>query len=141
MTREEATMQALQGHIEALNLTIEKQDKDIKALEQEPCEDAVSRQAILKEIPVLWNSNGDKDYCMETLRDFVAELPPVTPSRECGKQKKGKWICVHHLENKITYDSWKCSECQHDFDSEEESTVDFDKYKYCPNCGAKMERE
>ena len=50
-----------------------------KNLSAEPCEDAISRQAVLSEIPVLWNSNGDKDYCMESLRDFVAELSPVTP--------------------------------------------------------------
>lgn len=77
----------------------------IRTLEQETCEDAVSREAILKEIPRLWNSSGDKDYCMETLRDFVVELLPVTPKgvtvtdfadkcRECGKQKNGKWIPV-----------------------------------------------
>ena len=36
MTREEATIQALQGHIDALNETIENQDKVIKALEQKP---------------------------------------------------------------------------------------------------------
>ena len=41
MTREEATIQALQGHIEALNKTIEKQDKAIKALEQEPILDKI----------------------------------------------------------------------------------------------------
>lgn len=45
------------------------------------CEDCVSRQAVFEEIPVLWNGKGDKDYCMETLRDFVSELPPVTPTK------------------------------------------------------------
>lgn len=79
MTREEA-LNILHNasvyhpdYLDALNMAI-------KALEQKPCEDAVSRQAVLKEIPALWNSNGDKDYCMETLRDFVSELPPVTPT-------------------------------------------------------------
>lgn len=41
MTREEATIQALQGHIEALNETIEKQDKANKALEQESIIDKI----------------------------------------------------------------------------------------------------
>ena len=63
---------------------------------------------------------------------------PNCPLVEIEERKVGKWICVHHLENKITYDSWKCSECQHDFNSEEESMVDFDEYKFCPNCGADM---
>lgn len=47
-------------------------------IEQEPCEDSISRQSVIKEILRLWNSGGDKDYCMETLRDFVSEHPPVT---------------------------------------------------------------
>jgi len=62
-------------------------------------EDAVSRKEIQQKINRLWNSNGDKDYCMETLRDFVTELPPVVPKgvtvtdfvdkcRECGKLRK-----------------------------------------------------
>lgn len=78
----------------------------------------------------------------EQLYDLFVEMitrenaPSVTPTR-----KRGKWICVHHIENKITYDSWKCSECQHDFNSEEESMVYFNEYKYCPNCGAEMEVE
>ena len=66
---------------------------------QESCEDAVSRKEIQQKINRLWNSNGDKDYCMETLRDFVAELSPVMPKgvtvtdfvdkcRECGKLRK-----------------------------------------------------
>jgi hypothetical protein len=53
-------------------------DMAIKALEQEPCEDSISRQLVIKEILRLWNSGGDKDYCMETLRDYAQELPPVT---------------------------------------------------------------
>lgn len=102
-------------------------------LEGEPCEDAVSREAVLMEI--------DKYMCgvpydEKGIDVVLKELPHVTPAR-----KKGKWICVHHIENKITYDSWKCSECQHDFNSEEESMVYFNEYKYCPNCGAEMERE
>lgn len=36
MTREEATIQSLMGHIEALENTIKRQSETIKALEQEP---------------------------------------------------------------------------------------------------------
>ena len=37
-------------------------DRELKQLKkQKSCEDAISRQAVLKEIPKLWNSNGDKD--------------------------------------------------------------------------------
>ena len=90
MKREEA-VKILQGAIKKPNTKDgylgQAIDMAIKALEQEPCEDAIYRQAVLKEIPALWNSNGDKDYCMESLRDFVSELSPVTPTRK-------EWIPV-----------------------------------------------
>ena len=120
----------------------------INALEQEPCEDAVGRKAVFGLVKQMYlevaNSTVDShtisdcisltaSKCREYIDEHIRELPPVTPTR-----KKGKWICVHHIENKITYDSWKCSECQHDFNTEEESMVDFDEYKYCPNCGTEM---
>jgi DNA-directed RNA polymerase subunit RPC12/RpoP len=95
----------------------------IKAIVQEPCEDAIRRQAVLNEIPVLWNSNGDKDYCMESLRDFVTELPPVT-------QKSGHWI-VHEKPHGIRY--LECPYCNIWYLNEH-----LIRNSYCPNCGAKM---
>ena len=61
MTREEAinilsrprTMKNTPNNI------LEAHNMAIKALEQELCTDAISRQVVLNEIPVLWNSNGD----------------------------------------------------------------------------------
>lgn len=84
MTSEEAIL-CLKG-IKNLGHDIFTEQKDfqecldmaIKALNQEPCGDSISRQSVIQEILRLWNSGGDKDYCMETLRDFVSELPPVT---------------------------------------------------------------
>lgn len=83
MTNEEAIL-CLKG-IKNLGHDIFSEQKDfqecldmaIKALEQESCGDSINRQSVIKEILRLWNSGGDKDYCMETLRDFVSELPPV----------------------------------------------------------------
>ena len=72
------------------------------------------------------------------IEHFIIADDEVINKKLTEERKVGKWICVHHIENKITYDSWKCSECQHDFNSEEESMVDFDEYKFCPNCGAEM---
>ena len=132
----------------------------LELLKQEPCDDCVSRQAVLDKA---WDVSYEGTYVQVVDVGDIEELPPVTPikciatvkfSKEdmqemvnekmkdiVAERKKGKWICVHHIENKITYDSWKCSECQHDFDSDEESVVDFDEYKFCPNCGAEMESE
>lgn len=113
----------------------------IKVLKQEPCDDSISREKVLKEILRLWNSTGDKDYCMETLRDFVSELPPVTPTH-----KKGKWIMPDKYYDKNIWR--KCSVCNTHFEK-------YNKYisfsgavtyteqiaNYCKVCGAEMECE
>lgn len=68
MTREEATIQALQGHIEALNETIEKQDKAIKALEQESIIDKI--RAEIAEYGSIWveyKITGRRDMDIEQL--------------------------------------------------------------------------
>lgn len=49
--------------------------------EQEPCEDAISRQAVLNII--------DSDWKYEGMEEYINELPPVTP-----QPKTGHWIPV-----------------------------------------------
>ena len=73
--------------------------------------------------------------------DDIENIPSVIPKgvtvtdfadkcRECGKQKKGKWIAK-------SFHEVCCDNCKFDFDI---MTNEFmDKMKYCPNCGAKME--
>ena len=138
MIREEIIIiQAQHGYIEALNKMIEKQDKTIKALKQEPCEDAISRQAVLSKIKEVcfseeWvqfrvdkGSNGQRDF----LINYIEQLSPVTP-----QTRKGHWVNGEY-----------CSECGCDVPTfivdwrwQEEKDMDA---KYCPNCGSKMEQE
>jgi hypothetical protein len=87
----------------------------IKALEQEPCEDCISRQAAI-------------DACDQSINlfeavDRIKELTPVTP-----QPKMGHWL--YSGENGA--DRWTCDNC---FDFVEKPT------KICPNCGVKMESE
>ena len=101
-------------------------DMAIKALEQEPCEDAISRQGVLDEI----NRIGIKAF--ETYNDysqffdFVDTLPPVTP-----QPKIGHWI-------RVDKDKCKCDQCE---------VVSFiamypdGDINHCPNCGADMRGE
>ena len=105
---------------------IEAYGMAIEALSAEPCEDAISRQAVLEAI--MTNCIWENEYNLTSsrIKKAVESLPPVTP-----KPKTGHWI----KDNPWT--KAYCSECGescfglHGFDC---VTTD-----YCPNCGAKME--
>lgn len=93
----------------------------IKALEQEPCEDAISRQSVLDCLTVTKLKKFDFILCA---REEIKKLPPVTPIRP-----KGHWI-------RVAKDKLRCSECD---------LIHFiaqypqGKIAWCPNCGAKMQ--
>ena len=53
-------------------------DMAIKALEQQPCEDAISRKQALKETKALIRGDYNPEYIIETLK----MLPSVTPKAE-----------------------------------------------------------
>ena len=93
-------------------------------LEQEPCEDCVSRQAVMQTL---------YDYgCESKIQDAIAELPSVQP-----KQKTGYWISWYE----IIEEEWgtehnpncKCSECNTEVDPHISKFINC-----CPVCGAKM---
>lgn len=100
----------------------------------EPCEDAISRQAVEEMIKTempergMWEIDGDKEKeiiceaCVD-LTQKLSKLQPVTP-----QQKTGHWIIVDDCENFIA----KCSACGCIEDSRR-----VHKYPYC-HCGAKM---
>ena len=94
--------------------------KDYKRLlEQQPCEDAISRQAAIDKIKEIyeWHDNVSKERIIEHFK----RLPSVTP-----QQKYGKWIdgkcnkCGTHAPFWSMATTYYCSE-------------------YCPKCGAKMQ--
>ena len=63
-----------------------------KALEQEPCDDAISRQAVLDYIEgseaELGHSSENELVCQD-----IKELPPVTPQPICEEREKGECPC------------------------------------------------
>lgn len=96
-----------------------------KWLEQEPCDDCISRQAVI-EITV-------ETGAWET-QSRVMDLPSVTP-----KEKTGKWI---RNENQgvqaVGYLTYHCSECGREICSKYHGKLSLLKeYPYC-HCGAKM---
>lgn len=76
----------------------------IRTLEQEPCEDCVSREELKKWLDMNFSFGGALRK-LELFDRLDKELPSVTPKgvtvtdfadkcRECGKMKNGKWIPV-----------------------------------------------
>ena len=122
MTREEVVnSMSLQDAIQVLKDTNCYGTMDIaktvilKALEQEPCTDAISRQVVLEAIEddnrnghySCFASNNDA----ECFKQIIRELPSVTP-----QEPRGEMLI--------------CPECGLDVHSD---------FKKCPRCGAKMQ--
>ena len=100
-------------------------DKAIKALEQQPCEDCISRQEAISAIQ-------DKYYDHAVgidIVDIIAHLPSVTPTKPTGR-----WIEKEDY-NLDTY--YECSECGESFCLIDGTPTD-NLYNYCPNCGSEM---
>jgi len=69
----------------------------ISALEQEPCEDAISRKAVLEKAVYTETEEGWWGYRVDV--DYIKSLPSVTPSRQV----------IEDIKAEITYfrDGWK----------------------------------
>lgn len=94
------------------------------ALEQESCEDAISRQAVLDE---MYKRKANNDAITA---GFIKNLPSVT-----SQPKMGQWIKKDRWDGEVDYD---CSICGDGW-----TTIDGEPWNngmnYCPNCGAKMQ--
>jgi len=103
--------EAYKSMIEALEMGI----KAIKALEQEPCEDAVSRQYLID----IATEDGAYDYVSA---QEIANAPSVNP-----QPKTGHWIS--HYDEDAKEGWYECNRCH----TERAFNTDF-----CPDCGARM---
>lgn len=113
-------------------------DMAIKALEQEPCEDAISRQAVLASIKNLYPDMpivdifGARRKWLEKYAPYfecenaVEQLPSVNPQ----ETKTGHWI-VHEKPYGIRY--LECPYCNIWYLNEH-----LIRNSYCPNCGARL---
>lgn len=98
-------------------------DMAIEALEQEPCEDAISRQAVLDAVEDdnrngMWSCFASDDDAQK-FKTVIKDLPPVKPQ----EPKTGHWI-----EDENEMEVW-CSACGEEND---------ECSRYCPNCGCRM---
>lgn len=114
----------------------------IKVLEQQSCEDYISRQAVLSYICNDLEFGDEENGCnlerkiaQEEIYNFIKKIPPVTP-----KEKTGKWINLRFappvFNGSLSSLYATCSNC-----NKESWFPDKVKSKYCPNCGARMVSE
>ena len=111
--------------------------KDYKRLlEQQPCEDAISRQAALNSL--IDNTHLD-GYDLAEALDAIEnkeKLPSITSQQKIGRWEHGKEISREYRGQalvSIDYLDWHCSNCH----CVVEQSIK-PKWDYCPNCGAKM---
>ena len=110
------TQEEFSDYIQILN-------KIMDWLEQEPCEDCISRQAVI-DCYKKW-----QPYIATRLWEFEKELsalPSVTP-----KQKTGHWIKV--TNGRGGHECDVCRDYAPSYKNGDEHLTAF-----CPNCGAKM---
>ena len=98
---------------------------------QEPCEDAISRQATLEPYRVLKDTDT---LCVALIRANIMQQPPVNVLKQ--ESKTGHWIDTDEWRETIDgFEQWgyfrKCSRCGYVF-----KFLEIDNY--CPNCGCRM---
>lgn len=106
----------------------------LELLEQEPCEDAVSRAELKKWLDINFSFGGALRK-LELFDRLDRDLPSVTP-----QPKIGNWITHEEKFNALgmaVKGGVKCSECGYTT----HNTLHMElgcPFKFCPNCGAKM---
>lgn len=94
--------------------------ESIKSLEQQPCDDCVSRKAVIDAIYANGVWENEYNLTSSRIKKAVENLSSVQP-----KPKTGYWD--------KTGCSYRCSECM-----VMPVFKDIRTLKYCPNCGADM---
>jgi DNA-directed RNA polymerase subunit RPC12/RpoP len=102
--------------------------KDYKRMkEQEPCEDAVSRQTVLDiDFNRIIHTTAKP---VEMIRQKIKQLPSVNP-----QPKTGHWFIDERPESDR---ETICSNCEQPIFKYHKLDFDY-RPKYCPNCGTKM---
>jgi DNA-directed RNA polymerase subunit RPC12/RpoP len=110
----------------------------IKALEQKPCEDAISRESLMKKCiytPIAPVIKGDEVHYEDVVfaKDII-NAEPVYP-----EQKTGHWILNDNQGiQAVGYLTYHCSECGREISSKYHGKISLlEEYPYC-HCGARM---
>ena len=111
----------------------------IKALQQEPCDDCISRQAAIDVLNINRNPVFHDSVDYEGAMYDICKLPSVTPAEKVGQWKEVYAETDYH-NGWIEFSCENC-EYQHGLESGEYEWHFGDPipWKYCPMCGAKMQ--
>lgn len=109
----------------------------IPSVKPQPCEDAVSRKALISHIENQSREWGE-DYDAQQILGDIEDMPSVKP-----QEPTGHWIMPQQddgMSDPIYYQV-RCSKCGFDLDPQtwHMELHQYDADKYCPNCGAKMD--
>ena len=116
--------------------------KEMPSVQPEPCEDAVSRNAIIQKLNMMDRYVSEKLRLCDTDKIFpknevfivddvyeeiIENLPSVHPERESIK-----WIPHKSIFGGLGKRVYTCNKCGHN--------IGFHVENFCPNCGGKYER-
>ena len=107
-------------------------DMAIEALEQEPCEDCISREEALSHKHIVYDDDGIGYSVVRA--DVIEKLLSVIP-----QPKTGRWINRHYIYQDKTIDMKVCNICNYEFSYDAETGIS--EANFCHNCGARMEEE
>lgn len=96
--------------------------------------DLIDRQEAIKAIKEYrYTDRFFPSYAVSALKEL--------PSADAEPVRHGRWIGISdgYADGYPVYDEWECSECGVVFEDEFEDVEP--RYKYCPNCGAKMDEK
>lgn len=169
MTREEAIKELKilrEDYWDEYGDTMPALDMAIKALEQQPSEDCISRQAVDELSKELVHTTRDKADFLCNFWEGLRKLPPVQPKyntsewcHDCKEYDQNKHCCprlnrvirnaveeakktkVGHWVKTLKEVMgegymWYCDKCERQV--YQDSSRPYPSEKYCPNCGAKM---
>lgn len=115
-------------------------DIAIKALEQEPCEDTISRQIIsdyveshIQEINTGYGDlNKHTNKILRMVVDYIESMPSVTPQPQTVLYSGDGYA-----DGYMVYDMAECPNCGYEY---EDGDKDW-RLPFCPNCGQSLNWE
>jgi DNA-directed RNA polymerase subunit RPC12/RpoP len=104
-------------------------EEETERLEQEPCDECVSREAVEDAIAEYGDGVYGERLGYSVACEILSKVPSVTP-----QPKTGHWIGI----DEEPHEDYECNRCGYAVSTYTANIEPHTEYKYCPNCGAKM---